>query len=441
MTYALILSNYSFPCEILKLRAVLLLGNPQDYRQPFVQKFTAPYYFAKDQLNSHVQNDTDYEPQPPMYMNASSVVIIGPSECGLLKGRKNTVIKIRPHVFTSEPPTAGKTSETTYFCKIGYLPLLQNATTPPSGPIPADDVRNPALALVEDERIKPGKCVNLNPRSFQVSDYADTYKSLYENVEKINSEIGAKKDELLEKYNAGADLEIKELNEEKTKLVEKLEKERKEPRSKDLKKMERQLERLELRIKIETSKKEAFQKDVTKVTEELTALEKLKTEADPDGSNGATAKTDRESYEKALEVCTEMDTKKPPPPQTEIDAKKLECETARRKARDSARKFEYALSEYEVGVLRLKKLAERVEHTKVFIASPKHPKIGGAKKGIANLNPQGSPHVVITAQEEDCEKLPEVEGDEGECKKGKPEKQYACRLFKSSLGIYDPWTG
>jgi len=80
--------------------AVMLMGDKEDYRKSAIQKFTAPYYIAETRH----------------YENATSLMLIGDTECTLLKGPNKIKIKIRP-----EP--ADVTLKENYYCKMGYSKL------------------------------------------------------------------------------------------------------------------------------------------------------------------------------------------------------------------------------------------------------------------------------------------------------------------------------
>lgn len=107
--------------------AVLLYGDANDYRRPAIQRFTAPYYFEKDEYRK------DF---PAHYQNATSVAVIGESECILEKGDKTPKIPIVIHpvwpaatapATPTTPPDGERPEKDEYLCRLGFADQLKTA--------------------------------------------------------------------------------------------------------------------------------------------------------------------------------------------------------------------------------------------------------------------------------------------------------------------------
>ncbi|CAL8072201.1 unnamed protein product [Orchesella dallaii] len=415
----------------LHLRAVLLLGDPVDYRRVSIQEFTAPYFFRKDQLNPHVETDPEYVPIPAHYINATSLVIIGQSECTLTKGSKNTPIKVRPFIQPPDPSPSPPVAEKGWLCKIGFGALLEKASSPPGGPTASVEDRALALALINDEAIRVERCV-ANP-AFDPDTSAADHDEAKQEIESIDTEIEQKKADLKTDFDTLVDAVITPLNEDKTKQITKKDDPATKPKEK--RRLEKQIMKLEARIKLEEDKKKEYENALTELSTELAKCKTMLDEAKVDGTKGSTAKTDKEAVDTAKkEWEAAVDGNKP---QSEIDTAKTAFEVAQKKSEESAREYQWELSNLNIAMLRLRHLAEKVKLLGNYVPSPSNPRtISKSAMKHVHLNPDGSMPIVINADKDDCVPLPVLED---ECKNGKPPKEPTCNLFKATLGVEDPW--
>jgi hypothetical protein len=106
---------------------VLIYGDPEDYRKPSIQRFTAPYFFRENQ----------YEWMTPShYQNATSLAVIGETICTLEKGENNPKILIQVETHYPPPPAPAPVpsppllppEKDEYVCRLGFSTLLDKVT-------------------------------------------------------------------------------------------------------------------------------------------------------------------------------------------------------------------------------------------------------------------------------------------------------------------------